>query len=56
MNESALEGFVRIVELNSFPLRRMHCIFRSLRFPSRSARWKGSCSLNCSGMCRAGCC
>ncbi len=40
MNESALEGFVKIVEMNSFSAAQTHCIFRSQHFHSRYVLWK----------------
>ncbi len=53
MNQRALAGFVKIVELNSFSAAA-EALYLSRHFRSRSARWKDSCSLNCFSMCRAG--
>ena len=45
MNESAMEGFIKIVELNSFSAAaEALLIFHSRHFRSRSVRWKGNCS------------
>ena len=51
MNESALEGFVKIVEMNSFSAAAEALLPQLEEFLTH--QWKGSCSLSCSSMYRA---
>ena len=42
MSLNALQGFVRIVELDSFRRRQMRCFCHNLRCLNRSVRWRHS--------------